>query len=179
MSSATARQRNRNKYHGSVEWYTPPWLLERIAGFLGADYYDPCPARNGRPLDRNGLAEHWEGSVYCNPPYGRAIVPWIRKAMLEPVDEIILLVPAHTDTRWFAPLLGHTLCFIRGRVDFRRPDTHNGAAWPAPHASALVYRGPRPLMFADAFTDVGSIMQPVYTCRSTWPTLWPCTAASR
>lgn len=156
MSRTLAKQRQANDWMSSTEWYTPPWLLECIADFLGADYYDPCPARNGSPLLVDGLAQSWAGlRVFCNPPYGRAIVPWIHKAMTEPVEEIILLVPAYTETRWFEPLLDYAICFIRGRINYSSPMRNGGKPRNAPHASALVYRGPRPQAFAEHFADIG------------------------
>ena len=134
------------------EWYTPPWLLERVAAFLGTDYLDPCPASQGKPAS-DGLMGLWQGRVYCNPPYGRSIGMWTRKALTDPIEEAILLVPARTDTRWFQPLLSHTVCFVRGRLHFSGSDT--GAPFP----SALVYIGPRPDVFTRAFADLGPITQ--------------------
>lgn len=136
----------------SYEWYTPPDLLKEIAAFLG-DYYDPCPEYRGRDQINNGLAPIWQGSVYVNPPYGRGVEKWIRKFTLDPVDEIILLVPARTETAWFAPLYDHTICFIRGRLKF------SGSKDNAPFPSALVYRGPRPDEFASTFAHRGAIVQ--------------------
>jgi hypothetical protein len=157
----------------TVEWYTPPWLMQRIEQFLGSDLYDPCPARNGQPMERNGLAESWAGRrVYVNPPYGRAIVPWITKAMIEPVDELLMLTPAYTDTRWFQPFYSHAICFIRGRLAFSKPGKRDGRPVPAPHPSVLVYRGPRAAEFAAAFGDVGAIMSSSTTPADLEISLW-------
>jgi site-specific DNA-methyltransferase (adenine-specific) len=135
----------------SDRWFTPPELLERIAAFLGDDYLDPCPARRaGEPI-ASGLWTTWHGRVYVNPPYGRAIVPWIRKAVTEPVDELLILVPARTDTAWFQPLWTFDMCFIRGRLRF------SGHRDSAPFPSALAYRGPRHVAFAAAFGNLGHI----------------------
>lgn len=134
----------------SAQWYTPPDLLAEIRAFMG-DYYDPCPAD---PKAReNGLAVIWHGRVFCNPPYGREIGAWIRKAMTEPVEEIILLVPARTDAAWFQSLFGHSICFIRGRLKF------SGATENAPFPNALVYRGSRGAAFTQAFAHRGAIVQ--------------------
>lgn len=53
----------------------------------------------------NGLAQTWEGETFfMNPPYGREIVEWMKKAR----DSAILdnamgacLVPARVDTEWW------------------------------------------------------------------------------
>ena len=153
-------ERARRASHSSPEWYTPDWLQQRVRSFLGADYFDPCPARGDLPLGVNGLGLSWAGrAVYLNPPYGRDIPPWIIKAMTEPVRELLLLVPASTETRWFAPLFDHTLLFLAGRVYFQRPaSAGKGEAHAAPHPSVLVYRGPRADAFATAFGDLGALL---------------------
>src|SRR5690242_7703221 len=108
----TARQRAGVQGSASAEWYTPPDLLAEIAVFLGPDYEDPCPPLATQERLENGLAFVWRGVVFCNPPYGRGIGRWIRKATLDPVRECVLLVPARTDAGWFQPLFDHTICFI-------------------------------------------------------------------
>lgn len=164
------RQRNDNRYRGSPDWYTPAWLLAMVRDFLG-EYTDPCPALHGDTLRQNGLLTRWQGRVYCNPPYGRDIVPWTEKAMTEPVEEIILLVPAYTDTRWFTPLFQHTICFVHGRVNFVKPDDPRGYK-RAPHPSVLIYRGPRAEAFARKFSKIGPVMRQHYPMASAQPQLW-------
>ena len=168
MSHRTSVHRNDNRWAGTPEWYTPRWLLARIADFYGGSYFDPCPASQGVIQD-NGLIGCWRGKqVYCNPPYGRDIVPWVRKAMTEPAREIILLVPAYTETHWFSPLYDHTICFVRGRIWF---EYMGGKGRPAPHPSVLVYRGRRWRKFADAFSDLGPILRTAQPMRDAQPRL--------
>ncbi len=139
----------------SDRWFTPPDLLADIHAFLG-DYYDPCPARAEGERIESGLWQSWAGQrVYVNPPYGRAIGRWVIKAMTEPVDELVLLVPARTDAAWFQSLFEHSICFIRGRLRFS--GAHNSAPFP----SALVYRGPCVTAFCDAFASRGVIVRRV------------------
>ena len=152
-----------------MEWYTPSWLIERIADFYGGAYYDPCPASQGVVVE-SGLFGDWTGKrVFCNPPYGNPIKPWIVKAMTEPCREVMLLVPANTETAWFAPLYAHTLCFIRGRVQFRKHGSQRGEN--APHPSVLVYRGRRYRQFAEAFSDLGPILRTYQPMRDKQPVL--------
>jgi site-specific DNA-methyltransferase (adenine-specific) len=136
----------------SDRWFTPPDLLARIAAFFADDYYDPCPARVAGESIESGLWAAWRGRVYVNPPYGRAIVPWVRKAVTEPLDELLLLLPARTDTAWFQPVWALDICFIRGRLRF------SGHTENAPFPSVLAYRGPRRDEFALAFRDLGHIV---------------------
>ncbi len=45
----------------------------------------------------------WEGKVFINPPYGRSIGLWVRKAFEESARGalVVCLLPARTDTRWW------------------------------------------------------------------------------
>lgn len=138
----------------SAEWYTPADLLGEIRAFLGGDFYDPCPPRGVTDEGErvNGLAMQWQSPTFVNPPYGRAIGQWVRKALTEPIDECVLLVPARTDTVWFAPLFAYPICFLRGRLRF------SGAETSAPFPSALVYRGARRGAFMAAFEQRGPVV---------------------
>jgi phage N-6-adenine-methyltransferase len=89
----------------STNHKTPHWF--------GLDHEDP--------LLRDGLAMSWENHrVWCNPPYGRQIKDWVKKAHHESVNaEIVMLLPARTDTAWFHDYaIRHKVTFIRGRVKF-------------------------------------------------------------
>lgn len=138
------------------EWNTPHWLYARIIEFLGADMLDPCPDWGAGP-QVDAFSYEWSGSVYLNPPYGRAIGKWINKLLHDPVGEAILLLPARVDTRWFQPLFERAayFCFIRGRLKF------GGSEHGAPFPSVLVYIGPRPASFYLAFQDLGQMVRPV------------------
>lgn len=82
--------------------------------------------------------------AYMNPPYGRQIGNWIRKAVREAIKgaTVICLVPARTDTEWWACFWNHKahrprrwcsqVRFVKGRVTF------DGAKAPAPFPSAIV-----------------------------------------
>ena len=61
----------------SVDWYTPPWVFERLG--LRFDL-DPCQPSGGIPwipadtyydLAIDGLLTPWYGLVWMNPPYGK------------------------------------------------------------------------------------------------------------
>src|SRR3990167_9654208 len=51
----------------------------------------------------DGLAQSWTGVCWMNPPYGREIVAWVRKAYesAQAGTTMVCLVPARTDTRWW------------------------------------------------------------------------------
>lgn len=165
MSAPTPRKKKHAALHSSAsaEWYTPPDLLREIRAFLGEIDLDPCPEPSATLIRLDGLAIPWRGRVYCNPPYGRQIGDWIAKAMSEPLDEIVLLVPARTDTAWFQACFEHTICFVRGRLRF------SGAKAGAPFPSALVYRGHRGYDFCATFARRGVLVQAVIPARRPVP----------
>jgi phage N-6-adenine-methyltransferase len=83
----------------------------------------------------DGLNGEWASiakKCWMNPPYGRGIKVWIRKAYEESQKGclVVCLLPARTDTSYF-----HEYCikgeieFIRGRLKFG--DAKNSAPFPS------------------------------------------------
>ena len=61
--------------------------------------------------------------VFLNPPYGRCIGAWARKALeaSRKGATVVMLVPARTDTAWFHDVAMHPdadVWFVRGRLKF-------------------------------------------------------------
>lgn len=92
--------------------------------------------------ETDGLAQSWDcgGAVFCNPPYGREIGKWVKKAHDEARKgvTIVLLIPARTDTTYFHDYIygKSEIRFIRGRLRFA--DADGNSADPAPFPSMLV-----------------------------------------
>ena len=93
--------------------------------------------------ETNGLEQSWDvgGAVFCNPPYGREIGKWVEKAYSESMRggyEIVLLIPARTDTQYFHDYIygKSEIRFVRGRLRFT--DDDGVAADPAPFLSMVV-----------------------------------------
>ena len=85
----------------------------KTAKWFGLDHDNPAL--------RDGLAMSWAGeSVWCNPPYGRVIKEWVKKAHQESQHaSIVMLLPARTDTQWFHDYaIRHKVTFIKGRLKF-------------------------------------------------------------
>lgn len=85
------------------------------------------------------------GAVFCNPPYGRQIGKWVRKAYKESqlTDyPIVLLIPARTDTSYFHDYIygKAEIRFIRGRLKFTDEQGHEFD--PAPFPSMVVIYNP-------------------------------------
>ena len=124
------------------EWETPKYLFQALKEEFGLEL-DVCatPANAKCPdyftKEEDGLMQDWRGRhCWMNPPYGRAIVPWIRKAYNEAKKGaiVVCLLPARTDTAWWQDLVScaRQVRFIRGRVKF------GGGETSAPFPSAIV-----------------------------------------
>lgn len=86
--------------------------------------------------DDDGLNQEWSGTVWCNPPYGRQIGKWIKKAH-DSACTTVMLLPARTDTAWFHNYIygKAEIRFVRGRLKF------GGAKWNAPFpCMVVIYR---------------------------------------
>ncbi len=80
----------------------------------------------------------WDGVCWMNPPYGRQISKWIKKAYEASLSgaTIVCLIPARTDTKWWHDyVMQGDIRFIKGRLKFKR----NGKeANNCPFPSAIV-----------------------------------------
>jgi phage N-6-adenine-methyltransferase len=70
----------------------------------------------------DGLLQQWEGVCWMNPPYGRVIGKWVKKAYesAKAGAVVVGLLPARTDTKWFHDYIygKSEIRFIRGRLKF-------------------------------------------------------------
>lgn len=122
------------------EWTTPIKLFEELDKEFNFNL-DPCADHNNHKCARyytkedNGLSKIWGGAdrVFMNPPYGRNIGQWVKKAR-ESAEQngalVVALLPARTDTKWFLDVMkASEIRFIRGRVKFG--DGKTGAPFPS------------------------------------------------
>ena len=135
---------NSSTHHG---WTTPQWLLETLCSVLGKFDLDPCSPGGGShaithfTANDDGLSLAWCGTVFMNPPYGRAIGDWTAKAKVEVESAnarvVVGLVPARTDTGWWhRDVAGSaSTIFLRGRLRFGNSEQS------APFPSALLIWG--------------------------------------
>jgi|SRR6185437_2540002 len=101
--------------HISDHYRTKGKFLAELHEEFGFNF-DPCPFRSVF----DGTAISWRGKrVFCNPPYGRGIPPFLAKAV--EADIAVFLVPARTDTKWFHEIVlpkAKEVRFLRGRSYF-------------------------------------------------------------
>lgn len=81
-------------------------------------------------IEDDGLAQEWQGVCWMNPPYGREIKHWIKKAY-ESNATVVCLIPARTDTAWWHDYVmkADDIRFIRGRLKFG--NSKNSAPFPS------------------------------------------------
>ena len=86
----------------------------------------------------NGLKQNWDNEiVWCNPPYGRKIGDWVKKASKSKAT-VVMLLPARTDTKWFHEYIYNKaeIRFIKGRLKFG--NSVNSAPFPS---MIVIFRG--------------------------------------
>ncbi len=128
--SRTALVRNRGRYNGNGrEWGTPPEIFDPLHAEFNFTR-DVCASnRNAKVVPRywteadDGLSKTWAGErCWMNPPYGREIYAWTRKARDESKQGALVvgLLPASCDLSWWhEDVIGHAeVRYIRGRVRF-------------------------------------------------------------
>ncbi len=135
----------------ATDWATPPEVfdpLQREFGFTLDVCASPWNAKLPRFFteEQDGLAQDWRGErCFMNPPYGRGIDRWLRKAFEETrwrCPLVVALLPVRTDTRWWHTWVAGAADEVRYRKSRIRFLGQRGEAWSAPFASALaIYRG--------------------------------------
>ena len=169
---------NRVLFSSKDQTHRTPKVILDLVRKLGPIGLDPCASMEHqfalvnyagvRGEADDGLAVPWRGYglAFCNPPYSRALGPWTKKAADEFTskvpylfpdmenDELVLLVPARTDTRWFQEnvLRCDAICFWKGRLCFV------GSEASAPFPSCLAYWGPRREKFREIFAPYGWVV---------------------
>lgn len=128
------------------QWSTPQWLFDE----LNAEWnftLDVCALPENAKCEKyftpsqDGLSQEWQGTCWMNPPYGRNIGKWVKKAWEQSLTGVtaVCLLPARTDTKWF-----HDYClqgkihFIKGRLRFG--NSKNSAPFPS---MLVVFKPPK------------------------------------
>ena len=121
-------------------WSTPNDFFDK----LNDEFHftlDPCSTHENAKCykhfteEENGLLQDWGNEVvFCNPPYGRQIKDWVKKAYEESQKDnttVVMLIPARTDTIYFHEYIYHKaeIRFIKGRLKFG--DAKNSAPFPS------------------------------------------------
>lgn len=129
----------------SDQWATPQAFFNEWNALFNFTLDVCADAQNAKceryfDLSTNGLKQDWSLEVcWMNPPYGREIGQWVKKAYSESLygATVVCLLPARTDTAWWHDyvLPFAKVTFIRGRLKF---GTATNSA-PFPSAVAVFY----------------------------------------
>ena len=119
-------------------WETPQELFDELDKEFHFDL-DVCAIPENAKCKRyytpeqDGLSQPWNGTCWCNPPYGRDIGQWVRRALFASVSgyTVVMLLPARTDTKWFHDYIYKRaeIRFLKGRLKFG--NSKNSAPFPS------------------------------------------------
>jgi site-specific DNA-methyltransferase (adenine-specific) len=124
------------------DWATPQKLFDELNKEFKFTL-DPCATKENTKCKKfytqedNGLSKDWTGRVFMNPPYGRVIGEWVKKAYESvrggSAEIVVCLLPARTDTKYFHDYIygKSEIRFIKGRLKF------NDGSSPAPFPSMI------------------------------------------
>lgn len=122
------------------EWYTPQSFFDELNKEFNFTL-DPCATKENAKCAKyytikdDGLSKSWDNeNVFINPPYGREIGKWVKKAAESRGGVRVMLIPARTDTKYFHEYIYNKaeVRFIKGRLKF------GGASNSAPFPSMVV-----------------------------------------
>lgn len=122
-------------------WATPQDFFDKLNAEFHFDL-DVCATPDNAKCAKyftpevDGLKQEWAGRCWMNPPYGRKIGEWVKKAYQTAAGGgvVVCLLPARTDTAWWHDYVikAREVRFIRGRLKF------GGSRNSAPFPSAVV-----------------------------------------
>lgn len=138
------RMLNQGVYSSNLQdWETPPEFVQLVEQKFGVTFdLDACcypetaKAPNFFTEEDDGLVQDWHGTVWMNPPYGRALPTWTKKAKEEARKHgstVFCLVPGRTDTNWFQDAAQDgRLVLMKGRLSFLQGGKTQGSpAFPS------------------------------------------------
>ena len=130
----------------SNEWTTPQHLFDELNQEFNFTL-DPCATEENAKcskhftIEDDGVSKDWANDVvFMNPPYGREIKKWIKKAYEESLNgaTVVCLIPARTDTMYWHDFIfdkADDIRFLKGRLKFG--NGKNSAPFPS---AIVVYK---------------------------------------
>lgn len=121
----------------SNEWATPQSFFDELNKEFNFTLDPASTVENAKckkffTEEDNGLVKSWDNEiVFCNPPYGRGLKDWVKKASESRGGLVVMLIPARTDTSYFHDYIYNKaeIRFLRGRLKFG--DSKNSAPFPS------------------------------------------------
>ncbi len=119
-------------------WATPVDFFQKWSDSIGGFDLDVCANQENAKCSKffskedDGLSQDWNGKCWMNPPYGKEIGHWMKKAYESSQQgaTVVCLVPSRTDTKWWHDYaMKGKITFIKGRLKFG--DAKNSAPFPS------------------------------------------------
>lgn len=112
----------------SEEWETPQYVFDILNNEFRFQVDVCATSENSKcaiyfDKEINGLKQEWSPfRCWMNPPYGRSISRWIKKASDESTHGalVVCLIPSRTDTKWWHEwvMKSSEIWFVAGRLSF-------------------------------------------------------------
>lgn len=154
----------------TVEWYTPPAIIELARQVLGGIDLDPAsnPIAQGwigaarYYTADTPLQEPWSGRVWLNPPFSDTPA-WVQRLEDEytcgDVTAALLLVNSAPGYVWWEELWRQRpVCMLRERLRFYQADGTPGGY--AKKGQTIAYYGMDNRRFIEVFSPLGRIVLP-------------------
>jgi hypothetical protein len=164
----------------TAEWYSPAEPVALAHELMGGIDLDPASSAEANELVRaaqiytaedDGLSKPWPGRVWLNWPGGRNenhesnAELWSAKLVSEFTGGVTreatcLVFNVQTAAVWWQRLWDYPICFVRGRMSFRRPRAAGEGDDRPVHSNAIVYLGPQVERFSLLYGELGRIVLP-------------------
>ena len=162
------------KHHGrnrpnSVEWFTPPELIEMAREVLGKIDLDPASnklaqgwikAKQYYTQKDDGLSQQWQGKIWCNPPYGNLPKRFLAKGLSEyksgNMTAAIFLLN-RSGAEWYSDIKPEftAICEVRKRIAFI---DSKGIKQKSPrYNNDFLYLGNESAKFSEVFSSIGAV----------------------
>ena len=155
---------------GSIEWYTPPAIIDMARLVLGGIDFDPASSDTAQAwinAAQHYTAERpapigWAGRVWLNPPFDDTPA-WVDRLEDEyqngDVTAAILLVNSAPGYIWWEDLWRRRpVCMIRERLCFCKAD--GTPAGQAKKGTTIAYYGQDVATFQRVFSTIGRVILP-------------------
>lgn len=110
----------------SDDCYTPRWVFDAMGLEFDLDVAAPpggpwhVPAKRWFTAEDDGLAQTWQGLVWCNPPYSN-YAPWAERFATH--DRMAIMGILLPEVRWFPVVFEAAEAVALISCDFTRPDS--------------------------------------------------------
>lgn len=123
----------------TAEWETPQPFFDRLDNEFHFTLDAAATPANAKCIayltpDDNALEQPWTGAVWCNPPYGGLLPPFVRKGYQEAQSgaTVVMLILASTDSNYWHDYVmkSKEIRFLKGRITFTNPANEKMKAFP-------------------------------------------------